>query len=220
MFGKYLTLASALSVIGVAALPKLEDIQSLTSMRDTRMPAIIVPTDSTLFLDVYKWDTNTMLFTPDNYHMEMKLSQTLNKISQVVSITPSGWGSVVASAYSEDDNAHVTTVYEAGEPCQTYEINNPDVKDQIAEVLAEVDEVVYLGFATCPWDGEQYHQITNGQSIYFFTEEGNFKYNTDGFFDYPDNKIQRVYNYGSGFVPTDFTAKDFEIMECNVDLTQ
>ena len=220
MLGKYLTLASALSVIGVVALPRMEDIQSLISMSDTRMPPINVPTDSTLTLEVFKWDTNTMLFTPDDYKMEMRLSQTLNRISQVTTVTPPNWGSVVVSAYSEDDNAHVAISYEAGEPCQTYQINNPDVKDQIAEVLAEVDEIIYLGFTACPWDGVQYHQITNGDSVYFITEDGNLKYNTDGFFDYPDNTIQRVYNYGNGLVSTEFTPKDFEIMECNADLTQ
>ena len=78
---------------------------------------------------------------------------------------------------------------------------------------------MYLGFAPCPWDGLYYHQITNGESVYFVTENGDYKYNTDGFFDY-EQTIQRVYNYGNGFVSTPFTDSDFEIAECKAAFLQ
>ena len=123
MFGKYLTVSAAVSVIGAAAFPKFENIQSLISMSDTRMPPINVPADSTLTLNVYKWDTNTMLFTSDDYSMVMRLSTPLNRISQSVYSSPS----VLESAYSENDNSHSATLYESGKACKTFEINNPDV---------------------------------------------------------------------------------------------
>ena len=56
MLCKYFTVA-ALSVIGVAAFPNARELKNLQSLKDTAMPTINVPAESTLTLTAYEWNT-------------------------------------------------------------------------------------------------------------------------------------------------------------------
>ncbi|CDW83221.1 UNKNOWN [Stylonychia lemnae] len=189
-------------------------------LRNETWPKINFPYESDTTDRVYLWDESSKTLIDLKLSGQSKFSASLNQLFKSVSTVDTQGNLITSSIIVTSLNSNKTIMYLANQK----DCISEDVKIEIT-VKEFIDRAFdpqyyptfhFAGQHAPVWDQETLYNVINDvnsqgkirSSFFYRIDTGSLRYNAV----YSDKT--QVYDFGQGYVQTNFTIKDFQIKEC------